>query len=479
MQASSSNISTEIVIPRAFSFLRHPKRYKILYGGRGGAKSHNIARTLLVLGMQQPLRIICAREIQKSIKDSVHELLSDLIRNYDLSYFYQVQETIIKGKNGTQLKFRGLKHNTTDLKSLEGADILWIEEAENVSDNSYEIVIPTMRKEQSEIWISFNPKNATDPSYERFVTNADDDVEAKKVSWRDNPFFPAVLEKERLKLLKNDPEAYQHIWEGEFDTRYSGAVYAKKLAAINEAGRINSLVKHDPDYPVYTTWDLGYGDSTTIIFFQVGAGEVFIIDYYESNMEDMRHYAEVLYGKKIQIDERDLTTGEVIKWHFIDGEESHIDPRRQAYRYHANYLPHDSDYEVQAASGRSILSQLQRFEIKAFCIPSASDRDRHEATWLTIPKVWMNKDNTKDLVSAMMHYHFPYDEDLKRFGSKPVHDWSSHACSAMELLSRVWREKAPDTKELNRRDVVNTFHRLRRENNLVQEDPYRTKKVKR
>jgi replicative DNA helicase len=131
--------------------------------------SHNVARTLIVMGMEKPLRIVCAREIQKSIKDSVHALLADIIRSHGLDSFYEIQESIIKGANGTEFKFRGLKHNTTDMKSLEGIDICWIEEAENVSNNSYEILIPTIRKEGSEIWVTFNPKNVTDPTYQRFV----------------------------------------------------------------------------------------------------------------------------------------------------------------------------------------------------------------------------------------------------------------------------------------------------------------------
>ena len=154
----------DIEIPKAYRFLFKPKRYKAVYGGRGSGKSHSIARALMVMGMQKKLRIVCAREIQKSIKDSVHKLLSDLVQEYNLRDFYRVLETEIRGANGTEFIFRGLKHNTRDLKSLEGADIVWIEEAENVSDNSYEILIPTIRKEASEIWASFNVKNVSDPT---------------------------------------------------------------------------------------------------------------------------------------------------------------------------------------------------------------------------------------------------------------------------------------------------------------------------
>lgn len=475
MQISQSDTSNEILIPRAFTFLRQPKRYKILYGGRDGAKSHNIARTLLIIGTEKPLRIVCAREIQKSIKDSVHELLSDLILKYPkLTEFYTVRENEIVGKNGTQIKFRGLKHNTRDLKSLEGCDILWIEEAEIVSDNSYEIVIPTIRKEGSEIWISFNPKNATDPTWERFVANQDDNVIAKKVSYRDNPFTTSVMIQERERLLKADPEAFKHVYEGEFDTRYSGAVYAKWVASLQERGRINARVVHDPAYPVYTAWDLGWGDFTSIIFYQEGEGEIFIIDYYETNQEDVRHYAEILCGREIIINERDLETGDVIDWQYGEDIEKH--KHRKDYRYEADFMPADSKGKHLAAAGKSVLEQMRDFDRKVFWLPETTHKNRHEALRLTFPKCWVNSEKCKDLISAWMHYHYEYDDDLKRFSKDPVHDWSSHASTAGELMARATREKAVTVKELDRRDLVNSFHSKRRENNLVQEDPYRLRR---
>lgn len=465
-----------IDVPEYALELLKPSRYKVYFGGRGGGKSWAFAVTLLSIGMNRPIRVLCARELQVSIADSVHKLLADVITKYPaMNAFYEIQNKNIYGANGTEFSFKGLRHNIQEIRSFEGVDYCWVEEAQAVSDKSWEALIPTIRKESSEIWICFNPRNATDPTYERFVMRQRDNAIVRKVGWQDNAFFPKVLDDERLDLLKSDPEAYTHVWEGELDTRFSGAVYAKRIAAIHEAGRICSGVRHDPAHPVYVTWDLGYGDATTLIFFQVGNGEVFVIDYYESNMEDMRHYAEVLHGKEIIIDERDLKTGEVLRWRFGDGEAAHIDRKRQAYHYHASYMPHDSGYELQAASGRSMLSQMQRFEIKSFCIPAAEDRDRHEAAWSTIPRCWINSDNCKDLTAALMHYHFDYDEDLKRFGKKPVHDWSSHACSSFELMSRMWREKAPDVKELDRRAMNTKFHRLRAENNLDKVDPYRVK----
>lgn len=476
MQASQSNTSTDILIPGAFRFLKTPSRYKIIYGGRGGAKSHNIARELLVRGMEKPLRIAGGREIQKSIDDSVHTLLSDVIRSHGLEWFYEIQAKKIIGKNGTEIKYRGLKHNTADLKSLEGCDIFWVEEAENVSSASWEILIPTIRKEGSEIWVSFNPKNPTDPTWQRFCAFPDEDTIVKKVSWRDNPFFPEVLDKERIKLQKNDPEAYDHVWEGEFDTRYSGAVYAKKVAVLTELGRISDKVKYDPAYPVYVTSDLGWGDYTTLIFYQVGQNEVFIIDYYENNLEDIRHYAGVMYGKEIVIDDRDLDTGEVTKWHFGPDIEKHA--HRKEYRYAAVYLPHDSKNRTLAAEGRNVIGQMQKFKFPAFYIEATNDRNRHEAAWATIPKCWINSEYCKDLIAALMYYHFEYDVDRKIFKDKPVHDWSSHACSAFELLSRVWTDKNLTVKDMDRRDINNKFHRLRAEHGMNQEDPYRMRRKK-
>ncbi len=225
MEASVSYdqvISFNAEIPEVFEDLFKPKRYKIYYGGRGGAKSWGFADALLIKGTQAKLRILCTRELQKSITDSVHKLLSDRIGTLGLDEFYKIQNKSIDGINGTEFLFNGLKHNAREIKSTEGIDICWAEEAENISANSWEVLIPTIRKEGSEIWISFNTNQPTDETYKRFIFSPPSDSIVKKVSYKDNPFFPDVLEYERQELLKRDPKAYEHIWEGEFDTRFSG-----------------------------------------------------------------------------------------------------------------------------------------------------------------------------------------------------------------------------------------------------------------
>src|SRR6185437_15618646 len=158
----------EANFPEKLSYLFKPKRYKVAYGGRGGAKSWGFARALLILGAQKPLRILCTRETQKSIGDSVHKLLDDQIKLLGLEKFYEVQKSAIIGANGTEFIFAGIRQNVHNLKSYEACDICWVEEAQTVSKSSWDVLVPTIRKEGSEIWVSFNPDLETDETYQRF-----------------------------------------------------------------------------------------------------------------------------------------------------------------------------------------------------------------------------------------------------------------------------------------------------------------------
>lgn len=416
--------------------------------------------------MNRPIRVLCARELQVSIADSVHKLLSDIINQHPgMAAFYTVTQKMITGRNGTEFAFKGLKHNANEIKSYEGVDYCWVEEAQAVSEKSWEILIPTIRKENSEIWICFNPKNGTDPTWNRFVLRADADTLVRKVGWADNPFFPEVLDKERLKLLRDDPEAYKHVWDGEFDTRYSGAVYAKYVSP----DRISDRVKHDPDYPVYTSWDKGYGDATAIVFFQVGGGEVFVIDYLEDNQEFVKYYCERLYGREIVIKDRNLETGDVLSWEL--GADIHGHEHRKEYRYAAHYSPHDTINKV--IEGRSMVAQADWYGIKMFDMKAVSHKDSEEALRTTLAKTWINSDRCSDLVQALMTYHYEYDDDRQRYSKLPYHDWSSNGCDAAEIMARVWRDVDLTTKELDRRALVSDFHRKRSQHGLVQEDPYR------
>lgn len=394
---------------------------KVLYGGRGGAKSTGCAEALLAQGMESPLRILCVREIQKSITLSVYSLLKDKIAYHGLEAFYKVKNDTIVGANGTQFFFEGLQNHTVDsLKSIERINRCWVEEAHNVTNKSWEILIPSLfRTEDCQLWVTFNTRRVTDPTYIRFVQNADENTLVRKLSWRDNPWFPEGMNRERLKLLKDDPEAYAHVWEGEPDTRFDGSVYARWVDNIFKNNRaVDGL--YDPELPVYTAWDLGWSDSTAIIFWQQSLDETRVIDCYESFNEDIPHYAKVVLDKP--------------------------------YKYASHYMPRDAANKLLAAGGRSIAEIARENGLDVSIVPETTHAQRIEAARKLLGIMYIDKGETIDLVNALMNYQFKYNEDLKVFSTKPVHDWSSHYSTAFELLARVVRDERPK-EEIDKKGI--------------------------
>ena len=223
----------QVTFPTAYKDLFRPHRYKVYYGGRGGGKSWQFARALILLGYDRKLRILCTREIQRSISDSVHKLLTEQIDALELNYFYAITRDSIKGANGTEFIFKGLHANSQEIKSTEGVDICWIEEAMSVSEDSWAVLIPTIRKEGSEIWVTFNPDSEKDPVYQRFLVNGASDAYIRKINYDENPYFPDVLRKEMEWLKSRDYQAYLHIWEGEVK-RHSNALVFGNYFKVEE-----------------------------------------------------------------------------------------------------------------------------------------------------------------------------------------------------------------------------------------------------
>lgn len=204
----------DLVFPGKFKPLFKEIRYKVFYGGRGGAKSWQFARALVLIASSQKKRILCVREYQNSIKDSVHKLLKDQIEILGLLEYFKVTDDSIKSTAGSEFLFKGLKKDIQSIKSTEGVDICWVEEAQTVSEDSWSVLIPTIRKEGSEIWISFNPDEEEDPTYKRFVTNPPDDCVSIHVNYTDNKYLPDTLFKEAEYLKRVDYDAYEHVWLG-------------------------------------------------------------------------------------------------------------------------------------------------------------------------------------------------------------------------------------------------------------------------
>ncbi len=219
-----------VQIPNKFKPLWKPKRYKIYYGGRGAGKSWSFALTLLLMGVKKTKRILCTREVQGSMKQSVHKLLSMCIDNLGLGGFYRITRDAIYGRNGTEFIFYGLKHDPMQIKSLEGVDVCWVEEAQKISNESWDILIPTIRKEGSEIWVSFNPNLESDPTYVKYVVNEQrDNSLIVKVNYWDNPFFSNELQEELEYQKELDYDDYLHIWEGHCKTASDSQIFRNKF----------------------------------------------------------------------------------------------------------------------------------------------------------------------------------------------------------------------------------------------------------
>lgn len=238
-----------IDIPVAFQDLFRPHRYKVYYGGRGGGKSWAFARALILRALERPTRILCAREFQASINDSVLHLLESQISEMGLASYFKTTRTSISASNGSEFIFKGLHHNINEIKSTEGIDICWVEEAQSVSEDSWKTLIPTIRREGSEIWISFNPLNEDDPTYQRFVVSPQPNCIVRKVSWRDiGAFFPDVLNMERLHMLQHDPDAYQHVWEGDVLRISDAVIFKGKFEVLAFETPMNARFYHGVDW---------------------------------------------------------------------------------------------------------------------------------------------------------------------------------------------------------------------------------------
>lgn len=399
---------TRLEFPDWAEVLFQPKRYKVLYGGRGGGKSWAVARALLVQAAKTPMRVLCTREVQKSIKDSVHRLLSDQIAAMGLGGFYEVLETEIRGKNGSAFLFAGLLQHTIDsIKSFEGVDRVWVEEAHSVSKKSWDVLVPTIRKPGSEIWATFNPQLDSDEVYARFVLAGRADCVALKVNYSENPWFPQVLEDERLEAKRTmKPAEYEYVWEGKCLPAVEGAIYFDEVSAAEEQGRIRD-VPHDPLLKVHAIWDLGWNDSMSIILAQRSASEIRIIDYIEDSHRTLVDYAQDLNAMR--------------------------------YQWGTDWLPHDgyskdfktgkSAQEILTSVGRNVPSTLDQ-------VPRMDIEGGIKAARLVFPRIYFDKTKAARLIECLKRYRRHINQTTNEPG-QPLHDEYSHGADAFRYLCVV------------------------------------------
>lgn len=226
-----SSSTLRLQIPRVFKPLLSPSRYKGAYGGRGSGKSHHFAEKIIAAAISEPKRIVCIREVQKSIRESVKRLLEDKIAKLDLGEYFEILQTEIRCSNGSLIIFQGMQDHTAEsIKSLEGYDIAWVEEAQSLSARSLRLLRPTIRKAGSELWFTWNPSSEDDPIDNLLRgKNTPDDAIVVRANWSDNPWFPEELEQERLFDRKGDPDNYDHVWEGAYWSVSDAQVFARKF----------------------------------------------------------------------------------------------------------------------------------------------------------------------------------------------------------------------------------------------------------
>lgn len=389
--------------PKKLEFLFRPYRFKISYGGRGSGKSWSFARALLIQAAGKPLRVLCTREVQKSIKDSVHRLLSDQIEALGLGHFYTVLETEIRGANGSSFMFSGLSSQTVEsIKSFEGIDKVWVEEAQNVSKKSWDVLIPTIRKEDSEIWVSFNPELDTDETYVRFVVSPPPSSKVVQVNYCDNPWFPEVLEQERIHCQLTNKEDYAQIWEGKCRSAVSGAIYAHEIGDAVRAGRICN-VPYDPKLKVHTVWDLGWNDSMSISLVQRVRSEIRVIEYIEDSHKTLDWYVAGLNQKRMN--------------------------------FGIDWLPHDGRTK-DFKTGKSAEEILKSFGRKVKITPNISIESGIKAARMMFAQVYFDKTKTARLVECLKRYRRSINQATNEPGA-PVHDEFSHGADDFRYLAVV------------------------------------------
>lgn len=398
---------SRIRFPKKFEALFQPEkvRYRIFYGGRGGAKSWCFARALLAKGTKEPLRILCAREFQTSIKDSVHKLLSDQIYELNMESFYEITQTTIRGLNGTEFIFAGIKNNTNNIKSIEGIDVAWVEEAQSVSANSWNVLIPTIRKQDSEIWVSFNPELPTDDTWKRFVESPPESSVVVKVNWNDNPWFPETLNLERLSLKSRDLSAYNNVWEGATRNTVDGAIFGKEIEQAELENRITN-VPYDPSKPCHAVFDLGWADNTACWIIQFVGFEIRVLRHFEDNQKTIQHYLSLMQ-----------TFG---------------------YIYDTIWLPHDAAAK-SLGTGKSIEEIVRATGLKVQILDRVPITDSINAARTIFPRCYFDRKNTEEGLNCLRHYRYDVDEH-GTFSQKPLHNIYSHSADAWRYIGLMVNE---------------------------------------
>lgn len=390
--------------------------------------------------MRRKLFILCTREIQRSIKESVHKLLADQIDALGFSSFYEIKETEIEGVNGTRFVFAGIRNNIAAIKSMEAIDICAVFEATFISFNSWETLLPTVRRDPpfgpfdqgSEVWVEFNPELASDETYKRWVADPPEGASVVEINWRDNPWFPEILRKQKEAAKAKDYDSYLTVWEGKTRKSLQGAIYAKELAAAVTEGRISPHIKPDRSKGVIVSFDLGDSDMCCMWFIQQVGMEHHLIDFYGTVGQGMDHFLEEIANRK--------------------------------YIIKRIYLPHDASQSHQAARSRGNLNTIEKQVRDVYTQPDQvvinppipNITNGINAVRMLFPRLFFNEITCGDGILALQHYQFEVHPDTHERSKKPKHNWASNPADGLRTYAEGLIEgaKPPGERSLNPDDYV-------------------------
>ena len=404
------------MVPQVYSPLLKPSRYKGAYGGRGSGKSHFFAEQLVSDCLTEPGMLgVCIREVQKTLAQSSKRLIEDKIKSLGVGSLFNILSDKIETPGGGLIIFQGMQDHTAEsIKSLEGFKRAWIEEAQTLSHRSLTLLRPTIRAEGSEIWASWNARRKTDAVDDFLRAKKPPGAVVVKANWRDNPFFPAVLEDERKLDLELYPDRYEHIWEGEYARALEGAYFAKQLAEAKAQKRIGHVAA-DPLLPIRAVFDLGgsgaSADAMAIWIVQWVDREIRILDYIEGVGQVLAFYVNELrargWGKALCILPHDGVNAADNLW------------TGKRYQDHLT----DAGFETTVVKNQGKGAAMMRVE----------------AARRLFPQIWFNEATTEAGRDALGYYHEKRDE-ARNMGLGPEHDWSSHGADAFGLMCVAYEQ---------------------------------------
>ena len=414
------NTVAEVQLPKKLiPVFEGSARIRGAYGGRGSGKTRSFALMSAVFGYRWGMSglrgtILCGREFMNSLgESSMAEVKNAILSVNWLAEYYEIGEKFIRSKDGNiTYTFAGLRRSLDSIKSQSRILIAWVDEAESVSGRAWDLLMPTVREEDksigfnSEIWVTWNPESKYSATHERFRESFPSNSKIVALQWQDNEWFPEVLNEQRLEDKEKRPDMYEHIWEGGYLVYSEGAYYSTELRRAKDEDRITK-VRYDRGKGVITAWDLGIGDSTSIVFAQFIGAEVHIIDFYEASGAGLEHYVKVLQDR--------------------------------GYVYDQHVLPHDVRVR-ELGSGKSRVEMLEELGIHNIEIaPQLLIDDGIQQVRTLLDKCYFDEVSCEKLIDSLLAYSREWDDNGNTWRMRPKHDWSSHAADAMRYLAIGYR----------------------------------------